>query len=152
MRANEASVYGPSMLAFVWHTSHWAPALPALVCFPELLFHHPKNKSNAFTENVYNLARHLTETRSSVSGPVYNEVAVPYSMGASSARGHREASEEPRKGFETVQQIRNLFLTGTRPCSNQIVNVACAPPGVTNKSVEDLVAELRPPQAGKPGK
>lgn len=72
-------------------------------------------------------------------------------MGASSVRGHREASEEPRKGFETVQQIGNLFLTGTCPCSNQIVNVACAPPGVTNKSVEDLVAELRPPQAGKPG-
>lgn len=106
-----------------------ATELPALSRFPELLFPHLKNESNAFTEHLYYLNRHLKQTRNSITIHIYNELTMPCSMGLSSAGAHRltglwrskKKTRDWPKNLKLVSYLYMPFFIGYEvPNTNQI--------------------------------
>lgn len=122
-------------LCMVWHQT---TALPALSHFSELLFPHLENESIAFTENLYNLTRHLTRTRNSITIHIYNELTLPCSMGLSSAGAHRltglwrskKTMRDCPKNLKLVSYLYMPFFFGHEaPNTNQIIDGFHAPLG-----------------------
>lgn len=122
------------VLAFAWCGIRQQHFLPCLI----FLSFYFLNESIAFTENLYNLTRHLTRTRNSITIHIYNELTLPCSMGLSSAGAHRltglwrskKTMRDCPKNLKLVSYLYMPFFFGHEaPNTNQIIDGVHAPLG-----------------------